>query len=55
MDYFDMIEDTSVPPFSSFKNIEYYLFGNSGFEKDLSSISDSNIHLIDLDTLFLKK
>ena len=51
-DYKNMIEDTSVPPFSVFKLNDYYLFGESGFNDDLLSVKDSNLHLIDLEKMF---
>lgn len=51
-DYKNMIEDTSVLPFNTFKHIDYYLFGANGFNDDLLSINDSNLHLIDLEKMF---
>lgn len=51
-DYFDMLEDTSVPPFTSFNKKEYYIFGANGFEQDLLKIKDDNLHLIDLNNMF---
>ena len=51
-DYYDILEDISVPPFTSFKTKEIYLFGASGFENDLLEKEDSNLHLIDLTTIF---
>ena len=51
-DYYDMLEDISIPPFTSFKNKELYLFGSSGFTNELLAISDSNLHLIDLNKMF---
>ena len=47
-----MIEDTSVPPFNTFKHIDYYLFSANGFNDDLLSNNDSNLHLIDLEKMF---
>ena len=47
-----MLEDISIPPFTSFKKKELYLFGTSGFEDELLAIDDSNLHLVDLDTMF---
>lgn len=51
-DYYDMKEDTSIPPFSTFKDIDYYLFGTSGFDKKLIDLKDDKLHLIDLKTMF---
>jgi len=51
-DYLDMIEDTSVPPFSNYKHIEYYLFGSNGFDDDLLLLKDKNLHLVDLTKMF---
>ena len=51
-DYLKMLENTSVPPFSSFKQIDYYLFGTAGFEQELRNVTDSNLHLIDFDIMF---
>lgn len=51
-DYYDMLEDISVPPFSNFKNKELYLFGTNGFESSLLDIDDPNLHLISLETMF---
>ena len=30
-DYSDMLEDVSVPPFSAYGNVEFYLFGVTDF------------------------
>ena len=51
-DYFDMLEDMSVPPFVNYSNKEYYLFGSGGFEQDLMEINDPNLHLVDLNEMF---
>ena len=51
-DYYDMLEDTSIKPFSDYKNIEYYLFGMSGFEKDIKDINNPHLHLIDSSIMF---
>ena len=51
-DYYLMKEDVSVPPFSSFKNKEFYLFGANGFDEKLLEINDSSLHLIDLEKMF---
>lgn len=51
-DFFDMKEDTSIEVFNQFHNKEYYLFGASGFTKELLDYKDEHLHLIDLDKMF---
>ena len=51
-DYQDMKEDISVPPFSTYKKKELYLFGSSGFDRKLLGIKDRDLHLVDLKTMF---
>lgn len=53
-DYLDILDDLSLPIFKRYSKKEIYLFGGSGFEKDLSNTKDSNLHLIDLKTMFKK-
>lgn len=51
-DYFDVLEDLSVPPFKGFKEKEIYIFGSNGFEDGLLEIDDPSLHLISLETMF---
>lgn len=51
-DYYDMLDDISVPLFSNYKKKELYLFGSNGFEDDLLAINDPNLKLIDLSKMF---
>lgn len=51
-DYLDLLEDTSIPPFSNYKNKDYYLFGSNGFDDDLIEVKNNHLHLIDLKTMF---
>ena len=50
-DYSDMLEDVSVPPFSAYGNVEFYLFGANGFSDSLREVEDPRLHLIGLDTM----
>ena len=51
-DYYDILEDISIKPFTNFERKEIYLFGSNGFEDNLLKIDDPNLHLIDLNTMF---
>lgn len=47
-----MMENTSVPPFNSYSNIDYYIFSASGFTDSLKKAVKPNIFLIDLNDMF---
>ena len=46
-----MLEDSKVPPFSSYENKEFYLFGASGFQEDLLGCQDKRLHLVSLEEM----
>lgn len=50
-DYYDMLEDISVPPFEKYHNKELYLISANGFEEGLINIQDKRLHLIDIDKM----
>lgn len=53
VEYYNMKEDVSVPPFNKYRNKRYFIFSMGGFEDSFSNVKD-NISLIDLNTLLTK-
>lgn len=51
-DYYDLLEDISVPPFSNYKDKELFIFGANGFEESLLNLKNDNLHLISLTDMF---
>lgn len=48
----DIYDDLSINVFCHYTKREIYLFGASGFDKDLMESDDTNLKLIDLDIMF---
>lgn len=53
-EYKEMLDDVSIEPFSSYKNKHFYILSSSGFDQSFKNVKDDNLHLIDLDMMFLK-
>lgn len=46
-----MKENVTVPPFTSYSQISYYLFSTAGFSNSLIKCANQNVHLIDLEKM----
>lgn len=51
-DYEKLKENTSIKMFERFKHIDYYIVSKNGFDEEMSSIKDKDLHLITLDEMF---
>ena len=54
VEYEKMKEDTSIEPFNSFNNINYYIFSSNGFDGEIIKLNDINLHLVDLKDMLNK-
>lgn len=52
--YKHMLENVSIEPFASYKKKHFYIFSANGFDDEIKTIKDENLHLIDLDKMFKK-
>ena len=46
-----MIENVSIQPFTSYKDISFFIFSTSGFTDELQTRKNDHIHLIDANSM----